>query len=79
MTLSQSVNARLSRWAAAAQGAGTEGWQARLPLIVSALLVVLLAWQLVQLTWTLLGAKNASGAAVLAGGGDSSMGPALSP
>jgi general secretion pathway protein C len=79
MTLSQSVNARLSRWAAAAQGAGAEGWQARLPLVISALLVVLLAWQLVQLTWTLLGAGNGNNiVAVVGPGGDgaSTTGPA---
>jgi general secretion pathway protein C len=35
-------------------------WQKLLPLAVSALLVVLLAWQLVQLGWALLGAKNGS-------------------
>ncbi len=68
MTLSQSVSARFNRLTAAAQGAGPEGWQAMLPLIVSALLVVLLAWQLVQLVWTLLGAKNDPTTVALAGG-----------
>lgn len=58
MPLPQSVNARLSRIASAAQGAGSEGWQKLLPMAVSAVLVVLLAWQLVQLAWSLLGAKN---------------------
>jgi general secretion pathway protein C len=52
------VNARLSRIASAAQGAGSEGWQKLLPLAISAVLVVLLAWQLVQLAWSLLGARN---------------------
>jgi general secretion pathway protein C len=58
MPLPQSVNERFSRIAAAAQGARTDGWQKLLPLAVSALLVVVLAWQLVQLGWALLGAKN---------------------
>jgi general secretion pathway protein C len=58
MPLPQSVNERFSRIASAAQGARTDGWQKLLPLAVSALLVVVLAWQLVQLGWALLGAKN---------------------
>src|SRR5512145_2648880 len=57
MQLPQSVNARLSRIASVAQGARSEGWQKLLPWAVSALLVVVLAWQLVQLAWTLLGAR----------------------
>jgi general secretion pathway protein C len=64
MQLPQSVNARFNRIASAALGARSDGWQKRLPLAVSALLVVLLAWQLVQLAWTLLGAGPAQGAAV---------------
>jgi general secretion pathway protein C len=56
MQLPASLNARLGRIAAVAQGARPQGWQQRLPLAVSALLVLLLAWQLVQLAWTLLGA-----------------------
>ncbi len=66
MQLPQSVNERFSRIASAAQGARTDGWQKLLPLAVSAVLVVLLAWQLVQLGWALLGAEMArcrSGAA----------------
>jgi general secretion pathway protein C len=58
MQLPASLNARLGRIAAVAQGARPEGWQQRLPLAVSALLVLLLAWQLVQLAWTLLGAGS---------------------
>jgi general secretion pathway protein C len=58
MQLPASLNARLGRIAAVAQGARPEGWQQRLPLAVSALLVLLLAWQLVQLGWTLLGAGS---------------------
>jgi general secretion pathway protein C len=58
MHLPASLNARLGRIAAVAQGARPEGWQQRLPLAVSALLVLLLAWQLVQLAWTLLGAGS---------------------
>ena len=58
MQLPPSVNERFGRIASVAQGARADGWQKLLPLAVSALLVVLLAWQLVQLTWTLLGARN---------------------
>jgi general secretion pathway protein C len=60
MQLPQSVNARLSRIASVAQGARSDGWQKTLPWVVSALLVVVLAWQLVQLAWLLLGAKSAA-------------------
>jgi general secretion pathway protein C len=67
MPLSPSVNERLSRIASAAQGARADGWQKLLPLAVSALLVVLLAWQLVQLGWALLGAKNGVATAPVAG------------
>ena len=58
MQLPQSVNVRLSRIASVAQGARSEGWQRVLPWAVSALLVVVLAWQLVQLAWALLGAGS---------------------
>jgi general secretion pathway protein C len=58
MQLPPSVNERFGRIASVAQGARADGWQKLLPLAVSALLVVLLAWQLVQLTWALLGARN---------------------
>jgi general secretion pathway protein C len=58
MQLPASLNARLGRIAAVAQGARPEGWLQRLPLAVSALLVLLLAWQLVQLAWALLGAGS---------------------
>lgn len=63
MQLPQSVSTRFSRIAAAAQGARSDGWQSLLPLAVSALLVVLLAWQLVQLAWALLGARPGPGPA----------------
>ena len=66
MALPQSVNARLSRIATAARGTRTDDWQKLLPLAVSALLVVLLAWQLVQLAWSLLGAKGGPTAATVA-------------
>jgi general secretion pathway protein C len=66
MQLPPSLNERFSRLAAAAQGTRSGGWQRTLPLAVSALLVVLLAWQLVQLAWTLLGARNGATAAVQA-------------
>jgi general secretion pathway protein C len=58
MQLPLSVNERFGRIAAVAQGARADGWQKLLPLAVAALLVVLLAWQLVQLTWALLGARS---------------------
>jgi len=58
MQLPLSVNERFGRIASVARGARADGWQKLLPLAVSALLVVLLAWQLVQLTWTLLGARS---------------------
>jgi len=58
MQLPLSVNERFSRLTAVAQGARADGWQKLLPLAVAALLVVLLAWQLVQLTWALLGARS---------------------
>jgi general secretion pathway protein C len=58
MQLPASLNARLGRIAAVAQGTRPQDWQQRLPLAVSALLVLLLAWQLVQLAWTLLGAGS---------------------
>ena len=67
MRLPLSVNERFGRIASVAQGARADGWQKLLPLAVSALLVVLLAWQLVQLAWTLLGAgKTAAPAAATA-------------
>ncbi len=50
MQLPPSVNERFGRLASVARGARADGWQKLLPLAVAALLVVLLAWQLVQLT-----------------------------
>ena len=58
MQLPPSVNERFGRIASVALGARADGWQKLLPLAVSALLVVLLAWQLVQLTWALLGSSS---------------------
>jgi general secretion pathway protein C len=58
MQLPASLNARLGRITAVATGARPDAWQQRLPLAVSGLLVLLLAWQLVQLAWTLLGAGS---------------------
>jgi general secretion pathway protein C len=66
MQLPPSVNERFSRIASVAQGARTNGWQKLLPLAASAVLVVLLAWQLVQLGWALLGAGNAPAPATTA-------------
>jgi general secretion pathway protein C len=66
MQLPQSVNARLSRIASVAQGARSDGWQKFLPWAVSALLVVVLAWQLVQLAWAILGVRSGQAPAVAA-------------
>ena len=49
----------LSRLATFPEGVRSGRWIQSLPLLVSAGLVVLLAWQLVQLGWTLLGARKA--------------------
>ena len=49
----------LSRITAVARGTGSPAWPTSLPFWVSAALVVLLAWQAVQLVWTFLGAKPA--------------------
>ena len=69
MQLPPSVNERFGRLASVARGARADGWQKLLPLAVAALLVVLLAWQLVQLTWALLGAGS--------GGAPASKAPAV--
>jgi len=52
----------LSRLASIAEGARSDRWIKSLPLWVSVALVLLLAWQLVQVTWTLLGSRKAPGA-----------------
>jgi general secretion pathway protein C len=49
----------LSRLATFPEGARSGRWIQSLPLLVSAGLVVLLAWQLVQFGWTLLDARKA--------------------
>ena len=49
----------LSRLATFPEGARSGRWIQSLPLLVSAGVVVLLAWQLVQLGWTVLGAQKA--------------------
>lgn len=49
----------LSRITSVAGGAGSAAWARSLPLWVSVALVVLLAWQVIQLAWTLLGAGRA--------------------
>jgi general secretion pathway protein C len=54
----------LSRLATVPEGARSGRWVQSLPLLVSAAVVVLLAWQLVQLGWTVLGAQKAPPPAV---------------
>ena len=49
----------LSRITSVAGGTGSAGWARSLPLWVSVALVVLLAWQVIQLVWTLIGAERA--------------------
>jgi general secretion pathway protein C len=58
----------LSRITAVARGTGSPAWLTSLPFWVSAALVVLLAWQAVQLVWAVLGAKPAP--ATVSGGPD---------
>ncbi len=50
----------LSRVSELAEGFRSDDWRSSLPLWVSAGLVLLLAWQLVQLLWTALGATPAA-------------------
>jgi len=54
----------LSRIAAVAEGARSAAWARSLPLWVSVALVVLLAWQAVQLAWSIMGARQVPGAGV---------------
>jgi general secretion pathway protein C len=75
MQLPRSVNQSLSRIASVAGGARSDGWVKNLPLVVSAVLVVLLAWQLVQLGWTLLDARNNQAALALTVSGPASPTP----
>jgi len=49
----------LSRMTSLAGGAGPAAWARSLPLWISVALVLLLAWQAIQLVWTLLGAQRA--------------------
>ena len=49
----------LSRMTALAGGTGSAAWARSLPLWISVALVLLLAWQAIQLVWTLLGAQRA--------------------
>ncbi len=57
----------LSRLASFPEGARSARWLQSLPLWLSVGLVVLLAWQLVQLGWTVMGARKAPSAATPAG------------
>jgi general secretion pathway protein C len=56
----------LSRLATLTQGARSSPWMRSLPTWVSLALVVVLAWQLVQLGWAILGATKAPGASTTA-------------
>jgi general secretion pathway protein C len=67
----------LSRITSVAGGAGSAAWARSLPLWVSVALVVLLAWQVIQLAWTLLGAERAPGTD--AGGAAAVQAPPASP
>jgi general secretion pathway protein C len=63
----------LSSITSVVEGARSQGWAKALPLVVSAGLVVLLAWQLVQLAWTVMGARKGQ---VAAPGGPAATVPA---
>ncbi len=52
----------LSRLASLTEGVRSDRWIKSLPLWVSVALVVVLSWQLVQVAWTLLGARQGPGA-----------------
>jgi general secretion pathway protein C len=68
----------LSRMTSVAGVAGSAPWVRSLPLWVSVALVVLLAWQAIQLAWTLLGARRASsGEPTLAAAVQAPTGPAF--
>ncbi|HVN42159.1 MAG TPA: type II secretion system protein GspC [Steroidobacteraceae bacterium] len=49
----------LSRISALAENARAEGWEKSLPLLATAALTVLLAWQLVHLAWVAMGVRKA--------------------
>jgi len=57
----------LSRLASLPEGARSARWMQSLPSWVSVGLVVLLAWQLVQLGWAIMGARKAPGPSASAG------------
>jgi len=68
----------LTRLTSAAGGGGSVAWARSLPLWVSVALVLLLAWQAVQLTWTLLGAQRAPASTpVVAGAPSAASTPAV--
>jgi len=68
----------LSRITSVVEGSGSVAWARSLPLWVSVALVVLLAWQVIQLVWTLLGAERTPAAdPALSGPVAASTGPAL--
>jgi general secretion pathway protein C len=58
---------------------GRETWINLLPLLVSAVLVVLLAWQLVQLAWTVLGARGAAPSVATPPATETAAAPARQP
>ena len=67
----------LSRLSSAVASAGSGAWTRSLPLWVSVALVVLLAWQAIQLGWTLLGARKTPAAPAAAEPAGTPAGPAV--
>jgi general secretion pathway protein C len=68
---------RLSRVSELAEGFRSDDWRESLPLWVSAGLVLLLAWQLVQLLWTALSTAPAAIAPPVDGGPAAPSGPPI--
>jgi general secretion pathway protein C len=68
---------RLSRVSELAEGFRSDDWRQSLPLWVSAGLVLLLAWQLVQLLWTALSTAPAAIAPPVDGGPAAPSGPPI--
>ena len=67
----------LSRLSSAVANAGSAAWARSLPLWVSVALVVLLAWQAIQLVWTLLDAGKAPATPAAAAPAGTPAGPSV--